>query len=244
MELDEFIELTGANPDWLKDYKGKEALRFVTPGLIDLDHVHQQTDTICMAAVKRDPRQIRHVKEKTIDICMEAVKQDGLLIRFCKRVWDPQGKLAMAAVKQNGNAISLVRHISIDLVMAAVKQDGFAICAIDIDCIRYVDVRDDIEMAAVKQNGYVISVVREQTPELCMAAVKEDGCAISDIKVHTPELCIEAMKSTKDSAIYIDITAFGNECSTAALIEKLTNENKALKAKIETIYNENEHQTK
>ena len=35
MELDEFIELTGANRDWLKSYTGKEALSLIKRGVIE-----------------------------------------------------------------------------------------------------------------------------------------------------------------------------------------------------------------
>ena len=46
--------------------------------------VKEQTQEICLAAVKQNGYALQYVKEQTPDICLAAVKQDGYALQFVK----------------------------------------------------------------------------------------------------------------------------------------------------------------
>jgi hypothetical protein len=71
--------------------------------------VTDQTEAICLEAVKQDGYALQYVTDQTEAICLEAVKQIGLALQY---VTDQTEAICLEAVKQDGFALQFVsKHI-------------------------------------------------------------------------------------------------------------------------------------
>ena len=62
----------------------------------------EQTDAVCIEAVKQDGNALRYVKEQTEAVCIEAVKRNGNALRYVKEQTEA---VCIEAVKQDGDAV-------------------------------------------------------------------------------------------------------------------------------------------
>ena len=70
-----------------------------------LEHVHFQTEEVCLAAVKKYGHALKLVKNQTEEICLAAVKKSGLSLQH---VHFQTPEICLAAVKQSGKALMYV----------------------------------------------------------------------------------------------------------------------------------------
>ena len=168
----------------VKDQTDLICLEAVRESGWSLSYVKDQSDTICVAAVKNDSIALAFVKNQTEFICLEAVKQNGNAL---VHVLDQTDTICLEAVRRNGEALMFVKKQTSVLCLEAVRQDGFA--------LKYVkEQTEELCFEAVKQNGDALQYVKEQTEALCFAAVKQNGIALKYVKEQTEELCFEAVK--------------------------------------------------
>ena len=83
-----------------------------------------QTERICLEAVKRKGYMLEYVKNQTEEICLEAVKQDGYALEY---VENQTKEICLEAVKQDGNALEFVTDQTEEICLEAVKQNKKAI---------------------------------------------------------------------------------------------------------------------
>jgi len=60
-----------------------------------------------LTTVRRNSNMLQFVKNQTDEICLEAVKQYGWALQFVKKQTD---EICLEAVKQNGNALQFVKN--------------------------------------------------------------------------------------------------------------------------------------
>ncbi len=89
-----------------------------------------QTERICLAAVKRDGYALRYVKYKTKEICLEAVKTFGLSLEY---VEDQTEEVSLEAVKNNAYALLYVKDKTDRVCLEAINKNANAIEFIDIN---------------------------------------------------------------------------------------------------------------
>ena len=95
-----------------------------------LQYVKEQTQELCLEAVKQNGCALNYVKEQTDDICLEAVKQNGYALQFVKIHTD---EICLEAVKQDGYALQFVKvHID-EICLEAVKQNAYALQSIYLE---------------------------------------------------------------------------------------------------------------
>jgi len=129
----------------------------------NLDNVPYQTEAMCLAAVRRDPSQLRHVERQTMAIKREAISCSGWVLRYVtgKRT----AELRLLAVRQNGRMLAYIRKQTPEICLAAVQQCGAA--------LQYVKQQTpEICMAAVRQSAWVLECVEKPTTELCLVALR------------------------------------------------------------------------
>lgn len=85
--------------------------------------VEEQTEAICLEAVKAYGYALRHVKKQTPEICLAAVQQNGWALECVKK---QTLAICLAAVKQNGIALQYVQQQTPEIVLAALKQESEA----------------------------------------------------------------------------------------------------------------------
>ena len=101
----------------IETHRYAEAVKQI--GYMALQFVKDQTNEICMEAVKQNGRALEFVKEQTNEIYMEAVKQNGRALEFVK---EQTNEICMEAVKQNGCALEFVKDQTHEICMEAVKK--------------------------------------------------------------------------------------------------------------------------
>lgn len=88
-----------------------------------LEYIKNQTEAICLVAVKKDGGALRYVENQTEKICLAAVKQNGWSL---DHVQEQTEEICLAAVKNEGLAIQHVKNQTEKICIAAVKNDHFA----------------------------------------------------------------------------------------------------------------------
>ena len=99
------IEQVKRDPDYLKD-------------------IEEQTEAICLAAVKAAGWAVKHVNNQTEEICLAAVKEDGNALRYVKNQTE---KICLATVKDFGNALEYVNNQTEAICLEAVKENVLAL---------------------------------------------------------------------------------------------------------------------
>jgi hypothetical protein len=149
---------------------------------------HDQTEEICLAAVKQNGFAIKYSQCNTEDIYIAAVKQNGLALKFC----DYQSpNVCLAAVKQNGLALKYVRQQERDYDYDNDYNNDpmytYRLCS-----------------TALRKNGMALKYVEKKTYELCYIAIQQNKSAIKfvdecEIGYESYQLLYEDSKGSDDS---------------------------------------------
>ena len=83
-----------------------------------------QTDEICLEAVKNSGIALEFVTKQTDEICLEAVKNYGFALKFVKNQTD---EICIEAVKNNGLALEFVTKQTDEICLEAVKNIASAL---------------------------------------------------------------------------------------------------------------------
>ena len=83
-----------------------------------LGFVKNQTEKICLAGVKENGRSLSYVKNQTEAICLEAVKQDGYAYRYCEIITED---IAYEAISKNWEALEYLNLNDREECLAVVK---------------------------------------------------------------------------------------------------------------------------
>ena len=83
-----------------------------------------QTDELCIEAVKNNGMALQFVKNQTPEICLLAVKENGMALQF---VINQTHEICLSAVKGNGMALQFVINQTHEICLSAVKGNGMAL---------------------------------------------------------------------------------------------------------------------
>jgi hypothetical protein len=81
--------------------------RMITEDCMMLEHVKNQTEALCLAAVQQDGGVLDMVQNQTNAICLAAVQQEGLALEYVRR---PTESICRAALQQNPKAKRFMLH--------------------------------------------------------------------------------------------------------------------------------------
>lgn len=133
----------------MKIYSKRRALRIVSKHGYELYRVANQTEEICLAAVKNDGFALRYVRQQTPEICLAAVANYGNALQFVENQTED---ICFAAVKQNPQAIKYVRNQTEEICRFAVMRDWHA-----IKCVR--NQTEAICMAAIANDPAAVDCI-------------------------------------------------------------------------------------
>ena len=80
-----------------------------------LQFIEDQTEEMCLEAVRHMGMALRYVKEQTEEICLVAVRDDGLSLMYVR---NQTPEICLAAVRQNGEAAMFVRNLTYEIIEA------------------------------------------------------------------------------------------------------------------------------
>jgi hypothetical protein len=158
--------------------------------------VRNQSDALCLAAVRKNELMLKFVHSQTEEICLTAVQRNGNALKL---VHDQTEAICLAAVRQKGWALEFVRDQTEAICMAAVQQHG---CA-----LQFVYVQTEaLCLAAVREDAWALNYVQNQTEEICLAAVQQVGCTLRMVKNQTEAVCRAAVAQDPTAGHYVKIS--------------------------------------
>lgn len=238
VKTNEFLDVM---PEWI-EYMENPSQELIykavkgNPKIIETLTSEQQSELICMEAVKQDGLLLNYVKCKSESICLEAVKQNGnafkfvpknmhselLLINVLKKCALLQGidndlqtpLICLEAVKFNGLQLAYVNEslITEELCLEAVKNNGFA--------LKYVPEKyksEQVIKVSLLYSVYCLEYVENQTEELVLYALKKRGNdhsyeSLTIIKINiTPEILSELFKFALLNGVIYGYTSFTSD---------------------------------
>lgn len=164
------------------------------PMMMDIFSEKMQTESMCMAAIKRNPLAIKSIKIKqTEELCLAAVTKDGTMLRY---VDNKTARICVAAIVQNMNAFKYIKTEDYSYHKHPVPGDPPHITRLE-----YMKIAEIV----LKHNGRMIRFVdrEEQTERLCLIAVKQNGIALKYAQNKTKDVCHEAIKQNPSAVKYI-----------------------------------------
>lgn len=144
----------------------------------------EQTEDVCIAAIRQNPAAFYYVIEKTPNICLALVSTAGWYLQFVK---EQTVAICIAAVENDVTAFQFVKEQTPNICLAAVMNAGYLLELV-------IDQTPRICLEAVKQSGASFRFVREQTEEVCIEAVKNDPLMFFLVKNQTHAICMAAVQ--------------------------------------------------
>lgn len=86
---------------------------------MELEYILEQTEEICLRAVRRDGSMLEHVRDQTLEICLEAVKQNGFALSYIKNQTE---EMCLTAVRQDGDALEYVINKTEEIISEATRN--------------------------------------------------------------------------------------------------------------------------
>lgn len=171
-----------------------------------LYQVKEQTEKICLAAVRENPWVIQAVINKTHLICLAAVQGSGLAVEFIEEELQTP-ELVLVCVQQNGLALGLIRKDlkSFSVCLAAVQQNGLALQYVDEDCFTPSEI-ESLCIEAVTQNCEALTLIggAYQTVNVCFAAINGNtGTVLDKIEYHDPAISLKAVSNNSRNLQFI-----------------------------------------
>lgn len=157
--------------------------------------IDNQTDNICLTAVKQNGLSLQYVKNKTEEICTQAIINAPYAIRYVPSTEPFYQSLAELAVRLDGN---MFQYINSKQQTKSMVENAIKCNACNINYVNEEFLSPDIIMKAVKKEPYLISKFDPDDIETGVyynTAVKEDGTALSQIPKDkiTLSLCLSAI---------------------------------------------------
>lgn len=133
--------------------------------------------------VKRDGRYLNRIKKnQTEAICLVAVKQDGWVLKFVKK---PTEEILLEAIRNYkvpfGSVLEGIVNPTENLYWIAVKEDG-----LELEYVKNQTLKICLE--AVKRCGWALEYVENQIGEVCLVALLQDSRSYKYIESPTKEM--------------------------------------------------------
>jgi hypothetical protein len=161
----------------------------------------QQTESMCIEAIKRDWSAIRFVVTQTKDICVELCKSNHNAFNYVQLPFRYDPEICLLFVKRNPYNLRHVPHFVQTVEMGILSINS------NIKNIKYVakHLRTEVILKCVDYNVKLLKYLttQEQTYELCLRIVKINPQALCYLTNPQVELFIEAVKSHLNGLHYV-----------------------------------------
>ncbi len=179
-----------------------------------LEFIENQTEELCIIAIKNNINAYTFVKNKTYEINKILLNIDGNMLQYIENQTD---ELCIIAIKNNINAYTFVKKITYNLYKSILIEHNI----LSTNNIKIYELFKNI----LNKNGLLLEFIENQTEELCIIAVKNNIDAynfiinktyeldkklldinfniLKYIENQTEELCLIALKNNIDSFKHI-----------------------------------------
>jgi len=169
-----------------------------------LKYILEQTEELCLIAVKQNSNAIIHVKKPTEAIMLATVKQNGMAIKYIK---DPSDKICEIALIQNPLVLQYIKYQTIKMIKIACKKNPVTVSMIKKPSkeLYYELISDNIETFKYMDNKFVDDEFIMFVWEKC---VTSDGLSLMNCTNQTMELCKIAIEQNSNAIQYINESIF------------------------------------
>lgn len=158
-----------------------------------LQYVYHQTEKICMAAILQQPSLIREVKNQTTKLCLAALRLDGNVIRHIR---NPTYSMYKQAVETTPLALQYIANQTPELWQIAVSGDPFA--------LQYLSAYErEFYEPIVRKHPYLYAVIEEQPADLSQSLVDCDPLNIAYVRNRTYNMCKDVIKIDPKYICYV-----------------------------------------
>ena len=181
----------------------------------------EQTEELCLEAVKINGLALRYVKNQTEEICLEAVNEASIALEY---VTNQTEEICLEAIMRSFRVLNHVKNKTERICLAAIDLDPYTITMmLDVDEIILQKILEyepgvlGIALKCVNQ----IDVTFEQYVQLCLIAVRMNGLLLRyvpklipnrlrdviDLKIFCDahqEICLEAVKQNGFAISYVE----------------------------------------
>lgn len=154
----------------------------------NLQYIDNQTEEICIKAVKCNFNEYKYVKNKTPAVKIEAILKNPKLLQ--KNEQTPE--LCQNLYNRDKNIFRFLQYQTNEMCLDMIKKDY-------MNFLFVKNPTDEMSNDVVKKCGLMLEYIENQTEEMCIDAVKENDIALKFVKSKTPKILIYA--SRKDSDI-------------------------------------------
>ena len=130
-----------------------------------MKEIQNQTEEMCLLAVKQNGMALQFVKNQTEQICLLAVKQNGMALQFVK---NQTNEICLLAVKQNGMALQFVKNQTNEICLSAIQQNGMA--------LQFVNDKE-YKLLFITSN---INIKKDDICSICITQNDSEWCEILD----------------------------------------------------------------
>lgn len=149
-----------------------------------LQYVYHQTEKICLAAILQQPSLIREVKNQTTKLCLAALRIDGNVIQYIRNPTYPMYK---QAVETTPLALQYIVEQTPELWQIAVEGDPFA--------LKYLSTYErEFYEPIVRKHPYLYAVIEDQPADLSQSLVDMDPLNIAYVRKRTYAMCKNVIK--------------------------------------------------
>ena len=86
-----------------------------------IEHLENQTDEMCLAAINQNYQAIQYIKEQTEEMCLKAVSQNWRALEYVKNQTD---EMCLNAISQNWCALDYVKNQTDEICSKAISYSG------------------------------------------------------------------------------------------------------------------------
>lgn len=187
-----------------------------------LKHVKDQTEELCLEAIRQNSNALQYVKCQTHKMCIEAVRQNPHAIAL---VTYKSPSLCMEAIIQDPQCLQYVPSYlqTNDICMEALKKDG--------NTLKYIE-NQTVQMCIKSletSGGQTFTLIKNKTDVICKAAVKIDGLLLFHVPEQTYEIILEAVKQNPMAIRYCNFSILGEQEAETIIIEAIKVKGEILK---------------
>ena len=182
-----------------------------------MQYVKEQTEEICLSAVKNNGYALQYVKEQTGEICLSAVKQNGNALQYVKEQTE---EMCLEAVKNDWHAFLYVKEQTEEICLEVVKENPLLLDYMEnvTELIGYTALKNAIRMKledyeiklvfnyienktnkiyklAFEYDYSLLGLIENQDERMCLELIKEKPQALMYVKRQKEKICIEALKN-------------------------------------------------
>ncbi|MFZ2537699.1 MAG: DUF4116 domain-containing protein [Oscillospiraceae bacterium] len=133
---------------------GNKAVAILMLDGSQLRNLDNQTNYLCMIAIKNNPLALKYVKNQTPQICLAAVNQNGQALQY---VHNQTEEICMAAVNRSGACLKYVRNQTPEICLAAIKAHPQSIdSVIDLYGLANIITLTEIDLLTNRAPGHYL----------------------------------------------------------------------------------------